>query len=252
MQQRTLPFTYRSLALASCLVLAGLCLLTTHARAGTANAADSTINKASWFPDTPDVPHFRWEQRPCPSCTELAPTDNWRKMVGLAGLHGIRFLLAPNDRAGMAYAIPPATIVLSPTAMKLSGCALNFVVGHELTHLALRHYDQDVVTLASLSHQTVTPGSSGDDVIQILDSDFHLALKMSPYWEAEEREADWAGSLLAAQACGCSIEKGAIAFLRSAGNEGGGIAAAHETDKERIRELKPFIPSAHILADSSH
>lgn len=251
MQQRTLSLNYRSFLLTSSLVLLGVCLFATHARAGTPNSSDSTIHKADWFPDTPNVPHFRWEQRPCPSCTELTKTGHWRKMVSLAGLHDIHFLLAPDDQNGMAYSIAPATIVLSPTAMRLGNCALNFVVGHELTHLALRHYDQDVATLASLTHQTITPDISGDDVIQMLDGDFSLALKMSPYWEAEEREADWAGSLLAAQACGCSIEKGAIAFLRSAESEGGGIAASHKTDKERIKELKPFIPSAHILADGT-
>ena len=209
--------------------------------------------KASWFPDTPAVPHFSWRPRPCPSCTALPPAATWSKMASLAGISKVRFLRTADERNGIAYSVAPATIVLSPAALNLSRCALSFVIGHELTHLALRHYDQDVVTLAFLAHQPVIAGANGDDVIQLLDSDFSLALKMSPYWEAEEHEADWAGSLLAAQACGCTIEKGAMAFLHSHTDEaGGGIAAAHETDQTRIRELQPFIRSAHILADGAH
>jgi hypothetical protein len=83
--------------------------------------------------------------------------------------------------------------------------------------------------------------------MQLANGDFGLALKLSPLWKQQEREADWLGSLLAAQVCGCSLEKGALAYFHQGDGDGGGIAAAHPPDTERIRQLIPFTESARRL-----
>jgi hypothetical protein len=68
-------------------------------------------------------------------------------------------------------------------------------------------------------------------------------------WQEQENDADWMGALLAAQACGCSIESGALAYLRHESEAGGGIAAAHAPSAERIRRLLPFTESARRLVE---
>ena len=54
---------------------------------------------------------------------------------------------------------------------------------------------------------------------------------------------------LAAQACGCSIESGALAYLGHETDAGGGLAAAHAPTMDRIRQLLPFAASAKHLVE---
>ena len=41
--------------------------------------------------------------------------------------------------------------MLAPSALKLPDCQLAFLVGHELVHLAQRHFDEDAHSLLVLS-----------------------------------------------------------------------------------------------------
>ncbi|NTV87998.1 MAG: hypothetical protein HGA21_14810, partial [Burkholderiaceae bacterium] len=82
----------------------------------------------------------------------------------------------------------------------------------------------------------------------LADGNFSLALRVSHLWQQQEQEADWLGTLLAAQASGCSIERDALAYFRQNGESGGGgIAAAHPPSSERIAQLLPFAESAQRL-----
>jgi len=89
----------------------------------------------------------------------------------------------------------------------------------------------------------------GEDAMQLVDGDMGLALRVSHLWQDQEHEADWVGALLAAQACGCSMEAGALAYFRHDGGSGGGIAAAHASSVERMQQLLPFTESAQRLAE---
>jgi hypothetical protein len=143
-------------------------------------------------------------------------------------------------------------VVLSPSALKLPDCQLAFVVGQELVHIAQRHFDEDAHELLMLSGKPANWIRAGENAIALLDGNFSLALRMSPSWQHQEWEADWAGSLLAAQACGCSLEKGALSYLRGDSEHGGGLAAAHDTSVERMTPLKPFADSAKRLAGRAY
>jgi hypothetical protein len=85
--------------------------------------------------------------------------------------------------------------------------------------------------------------------MQLVDGDIGLALRVSDLWQEQEYEADWVGALLAAHATGCSIEAGALAYFRQDSESGGGIAAAHASNAERIRQLLPFAESARRLTE---
>jgi predicted Zn-dependent protease len=148
---------------------------------------------------------------------------------------------------GLAYAAAPNVVVLSPYALTLQRCELAFVVGHELVHIAQQHFDQEAAAVLALSHMPVTWTDRGTDAMQLADGDFDLALELSDLHQEQEREADWLGALLAAQACGCSMDKGAFSFLRRNEHAGGGLAAAHEINSERIRDLRPFADAARRL-----
>ncbi len=84
--------------------------------------------------------------------------------------------------------------------------------------------------------------------MQLVDGDFGLALRVSHLWQQQEAKADCLGALRAAQACGHSIEIGALAYFRRDLGPGGGIAAAHATSVERMRRLMPFTESALRLS----
>lgn len=86
--------------------------------------------------------------------------------------------------------------------------------------------------------------------MQLMDGDFGLVLRASHLWQAQEQEADWLGSLLAA-ACGCDIEAGALAWFRHDGTSGGGLAGTHAASHERTSQLSHFIEMARRLAARS-
>lgn len=203
---------------------------------------------ADWFPDSPSIRHYAWEYAPCTGCEVLAPSPVWTRMAALAGLPAVRFLSAPDERNGQAYSAAPDVVVLSPSALKLEACQLAFIVGHEIVHIAQRHFDEDAVALLVFSGKPVNWTDKGEDAMQLVEGDFGLALRVSYLWQKQEREADWLGALLAAQACGCGIESGALAYFRR-GDEGGGIAAAHAPNAERIRQLQPFAESVRRLVE---
>lgn len=106
---------------------------------------------AAWFPDAPKFTRYDWSNTPCPGCTPLAARDAWQRMTELAGVPGIRFRLAPDESLGPAYSVAPNSVVLSPAALKLESCQLAFLVGHEIVHIAQRHFDEDAIALSVLS-----------------------------------------------------------------------------------------------------
>ena len=170
-------------------------------------------------------------------------------MAALAGLENVRFKGAPDEKGGQAYSVAPNVVVLSPSALKLKTCQLAFLVGHELTHIARRHFDEDAIALSVLSGKPAHWTDKGDDAMQLADGDFGLVLRVSHLWEDQEHEADWLGALLAAQAGGCSIEASALAYFRNDRDLGGGIGAAHASTAERMQQLQPFAESARRLAE---
>ena len=170
-------------------------------------------------------------------------------MVALAGLRTVRFFYSPDDNLGPAYSAAPDVIVLAPSALKLETCQLAFVIGHEIVHIAQRHFDEDANALSVYSGKPGDWTARGEDAMQLSEGNFGLALRVSHLWHAQEQEADWIGALLAAQASGCSIESGALAYFRQEIEAGGGVAAAHAPSLERIRQLLPFADSAKLLVE---
>ena len=195
------------------------------AGAGSMHATQSA--PAAWFPDSPTFRHYIWTDQPCPGCVALSPPPPWARMVKLAGLSEVRFKAAPDESGGQAYSVAPDAVVLSPSALQLARCQLAFLVGHEIVHIAQRHFDEDAIALSVYSGKPAHWTRQGEDAVQLADGNFGLALRVSHLWQQQEQEADWLGTLLAAQASGCSIERGALAYFRQDGESGGGMAAAH-------------------------
>ncbi len=206
------------------------------------------LHKALWFPGQPHLDRFSWKSEACEGCDPLTPRSEWTAMASLAGLEEISFLLAPDESNGPAWSYAPNVVVLAPSALKLPACHLAFLVGHELVHIAQRHFDEDAHNLLVLSGKPANWTRTGETAMSLLDGDFSLALRMSPMWQQQEREADWVGSLLAAQACKCSLESGALSYFSADGQYGGGLASAHATGFERVSFLKAFIDSARTLS----
>lgn len=204
---------------------------------------------ALWFPDAPSIRRYVWAGEPCAGCRDLSPRPAWERMVELAGLGPVRFLLAPDESLGHAYATAPNRVVLSPAALRLASCHLNFVVGHELAHLARRHFDEDAIALSVYSGRPADWTGDGQAALQLADGDFGLVLRVSHLWQDQEEEADWLGALLAAQASGCSLEAGAMAYLGHDLASGGGLAAAHAPTMERVVRLLPFAETARRLGN---
>lgn len=169
-------------------------------------------------------------------------------MALLAGLSEVHFRRAPDESEGHAYSVAPNVVVVSPSALQLSSCQLAFVIGHEIVHIAQRHFDEDAIALSVYSGKPSYWTRQGDDAMQLAEGNLGLMLKLSPLWQQQEREADWLGALLAAQVCGCSLEDGALAYFRQDDDESGDdIAATHPPNAERIRQLLPFTESARRL-----
>lgn len=215
--------------------------------AGVVHAAQPVT--AAWFPDAPTFRQYTWAEQPCPECSQLSPEPAWIRMVALAGLREVRFKGAPDESGGQAYSVAPDVVVLSPSALELETCQLAFLVGHEIAHIARRHFDEDAIALSVFSGKAAQWTRQGEDAMQLADGNFSLALRVSHLWQQQEQEADWLGALLAAQACGCSIKAGALAYFGQDAESGGGIAATHAPSAERMRQLLPFTDSAQRLAD---
>ena len=156
--------------------------------------------------------------------------------------------MAPSEANGPAYSFAPNAVVIAPSALKLGFCHLSFLIGHEIVHLAQRHFDEDAVAATALSGKPENWTRKGAEAMQLLEDNFILALRMSVLWQQQEREADWVGALLAAQACRCNIEDSALSYLRADQDDGGGVAAAHERSASRVRFLQAFGLSAKRLA----
>ncbi|ODU04776.1 MAG: hypothetical protein ABS89_03265 [Thiobacillus sp. SCN 63-1177] len=107
------------------------------------NAHAAQPATAVWFPDAPTFRHYAWTDPPCSGCSTLDPQPTWIRMAQLAGLSEVHFKRAPDDSEGDAYSLAPNVIVLSPSAQKLPSCQLAFVIGHEIVHIAQRHFDED-------------------------------------------------------------------------------------------------------------
>lgn len=203
--------------------------------------------RATWFPDSPTFRHYTWDDPPCPGCKALKPQAAWTRMAQLAGLPALRFMVAADENGGQAHALAPDTVVLSPAALKLASCQLAFLVGHEIVHIAQRHFDEDAIALSVFSGRPAHWTHEGAAAMQLIDGNFGLALRVSHLWQQQEQDADWMGALLAAQACGCSLEAGALAYFRD-DDSGGGMAAAHASSTQRMLLLQPFSESAQRLA----
>ena len=210
---------------------------------------DAKSAPAGWFPDAPTLRYYAWTYQPCAGCDVLVPRQAWVRMAALAGLPAVRFLGAPDESGGPAYSAAPDVVVLSPAALKLETCQLAFLIGHEIAHIARRHFDEDAVALSVFSGRPAHWTDRGEDALRLAEGNMGLALRVSHLWQQQEHEADWVGALLAAQACGCSIENGALAYFRHDDESGGGIAAAHAPSAERMRQLLPFSESAQRLTE---
>lgn len=230
-------------ALGRCLPLA----LSLFALMGKPVQAGETA-KALWFPDQPNAPRYAWSYAPCEACERIEPYPGWRLMAEMAGLRDIRFLIAADEDSGSAYSAAPNVLVLAPSALGLDTCQQAFVVGHEIAHLAQRHFDEDARLLSALSGKAAGWTRNGERAMGLLDGNIALAFRMSQHWRWQEREADWLGALLAAEVYGCRLEDGALPYLRAAEGLGGGIAAAHDPSARRAEFLDAFAESARRLA----
>jgi len=204
--------------------------------------------RADWFPDQPSTPHFDWTYTPCNGCRSIKPRVEWIAMARLAGLKDVNFLLAPDETNGPAYSYAPNAIVVSLSALKLESCHLSFIIGHEMVHIAQRHFDEDVLAISVMSGKPENWTHSGDEAMHLLEDNFGLAIRMSHLWQQQEQEADWVGALLAAQACHCSVEDSALSYLRADEHYGGGVGAAHDASVNRLHFLQAFAESARRLA----
>lgn len=213
-----------------------------------ASASNTSVGQAIWFPDKPAPAAYEWHYAPCKGCAAVEPQRDWLRMQHLAGLAKVHFVVAPDEQWGDAYSYPPDALVLSPAALNLPRCQLDFVIGHELVHLAMRDFDEDAHTAAVLSGFSPTWTHNGKRALSLLDGNIVLALKMSSDWQAQERRADWVGALLSAEGGGCTLEDGALPYMQSQTGYGGGIAAAHEPSMERAHFLMGFAEPAERLA----
>ncbi len=173
-------------------------------------------------------------------------------MADLAGRSDIRFLATVSEDKESAYSYAPNVIILAPSALRLNTCQLAFVVGHEIGHIAQRHFDEDARLLSVVSGKGASWTGNGDRAMSLLDGNIALAIKLSQHWQRQEREADWLGALLSAEAYGCTLDEGAVPYLQAAAGDGGGIGAAHEPSAARVRWLKAFAESARRLAFQSY
>lgn len=139
--------------------------------------------RAKWFPDQPSTPRFKWTYAPCKGCRSIQARPEWKAMARLAGLNRVHFLLAPNEANGTAYSFAPNALVLAPSALKLGHCHLSFVIGHEVVHLAQRHFDEDALAVTVLSGMPENWTRKGAKAMQLLEDNFPLALRMSEIWE---------------------------------------------------------------------
>lgn len=223
----------------------GLCLILLF-RTSFLHAAQPV--PAPWFPDAPTFRHYIWNEQPCPGCTALSPQPAWTRMASRAGLSQVNFKRAPDESEGHAYSVAPDLVVLSPSALKLPRCQLAFVIGHEIAHIAQRHFDEDAIALSVYSGKPATWTRQGEGALQLADGNFGLVLKLSPLWQKQEQEADWLGALLAAQVYGCNLEESALAYFRQDDDESDSdMAATHPSDAQRIQQLLPFAESARRL-----
>ncbi|NWG87102.1 MAG: M48 family metalloprotease [Hydrogenophilaceae bacterium] len=204
--------------------------------------------RAAWFPDQPATPHYAWTYEPCEDCVRLSAQPGWQLMAALAGVGEVRFLYAAGEAEAHAYSYAPDVVVLTPAILQLDRCQLAFVVGHELVHIALRHFDEDALLMSLMSGKAADWTRKGKVAIDLLTDNIALALRISPHWQLQEREADWLGALLAAEAYGCTLEEGALPYLAAAEGDGGGLAAAHEASFGRAGFLMAFAESARRLA----
>lgn len=208
------------------------------------------VMPAIWFPDPPSIRYYKWTQATCDGCKALPMPPSWQRMAGLAGVTGVRIVLAPDEQRGDAYAMAPGTVVVAPSVLRLASCQQAFVIGHELVHIAQRHFDEDAMALSVFSGLSSEWTDWGEDAVALVDGDMGLALRMSHIWQRQEDEADWIGALLAAQGAGCNFAMGPVAYLRHELDSGGGVAAAHASGSTRLQRLLPFAPLADRLITS--
>lgn len=204
--------------------------------------------KAAWFPDQPNTPRYAWSDTPCESCQNLQPAQGWKLMADLAGVRDIRFLSTADEASGSAYSQAPNVIVLAPSVLQLDSCQQAFVVGHEIAHIAQRHFDEDARLLSVMTGRPANWTRNGEQAMSLLDDNIALAIRLSQHWQQQEREADWLGALLSAEVYGCTLEEGGLQYLHAARGYGGGIGAAHDASAARVRLLKAFTESARRLA----
>lgn len=107
--------------------------------------------QTDWFPDPPNMRHYAWTYEPCPGCESLIPRPEWSRMAMLAGLPNARFVRTPDESGGTAYSAAPNVVVLAPSTLRLEPCQLAFVIGHEIVHIAQRHFDEDAIALSVYS-----------------------------------------------------------------------------------------------------
>lgn len=215
-------------------------------------AGDQAATKAVWFPDAGNIKRFSWNDDQCPDCEQLATRPEWARMAQLAGVLLVDFRLTRATGNSPAWSYAPGTVVLTQEALNLPRCQLNFLIGHELAHIAQRHFDEDAQVASVLSGFAASWTSEGSQALSLLDGDFPLAMRMEAIWHHQEREADWVGALLTAQACGCTLEQGALAYLGKDSRSGGGVISAHDESAARVRHLHAFSESARRLATRAY
>ena len=201
---------------------------------------------ADWFPAPPDLPRYQWQPAACGNCVALDAPSTWKRMAELAGVPGAHFVVALTD-VEQAVSLAPDIVVIAPALFKLGVCQQAFVIGHELAHLARRHFDAEAVAVLTQSGRPPHWTASGNAALQLLDGDYRLVMQLSRVWQAQEHEADRLGSLLAAQAGGCELVAGALAFLGAEADNEAGLYLTHASARQRIAELLPFAERVRAL-----
>lgn len=214
--------------------------------AGEYRVPGASIDVAAWFPDPPHGPRYDWTPYACPHCRATAVPAEWRAMAQRAGVPDTRFLVDPHA-SGDAYAAASDAVVFSPALRTRPRCEQAFVIGHELAHLARRHHDEDAAAALVHNGRPTDWTRDGARAVGQLDGNFGLALRLAPLWQSQEHEADWLGSLLAAEVAGCRMKTAAAAYLADA-TPAGGFALTHPDDARRLADLEPFRGTADQLA----
>jgi hypothetical protein len=107
-----------------------------------------------------------------------------------------------------------------------------------LAHIALGHADFEAHYLSALAK---LPWPSAADAFAAADYNLALVFDLQETMKADEYEADWVGSMLAATQ-GCSLEMGAVSYFgrEKHSQSSVGLIQTHDSAAVRIKMLKSW------------